>query len=211
MSRGRVLLWLLPALLYGSFWAWYTPLGGPLGAAEVRDILARFDADGRDPGELARLRGFLEQDSGGQIVMINLLDLADAPPSLPATGPDAPAMALLDHYMAHMYPELLKRASHPVFMGAAVAEAMDVVGIEGARQWSTAALMRYRSRRDLMEIATHPGFADRHEYKLAALDKTIAFPVEPQLYLSDPRWLLALLLIAVVALTDVLTFGRGRG
>ena len=96
--------------------------------------------------------------------------------------------------MEHMYPELLKRASHPIFSGNAVFYSMDVLGIEGAERWTQAALMRYRSRRDIVEIASNPVFQGKHEFKIAALDKTIAYPVETQLYLSDPRLLLLLVL-----------------
>ena len=35
----------------------------------------------------------------------------------------------------------------------------------------------------------------KHDFKVAALEKTIAYPVETALYLSDPRFLLALILI----------------
>ena len=50
--------------------------------------------------------------------------------------------------------------------------------------------------------------AGPHDYKLAALEKTIAYPIETSLYLSDPRFLLALLLIALTALLD--SIGKAR-
>ena len=37
-----------------------------------------------------------------------------------------------------------------------------------------------------MEVVTHPDMRDRHAFKIAALQKTIAFPAEPLVY-SDPR------------------------
>ncbi len=55
-----------------------------------------------------------------------------------------------------------------------------------------------------MEIITHPDMQGRHEFKIAALDKTIAYPIEMQLYLSDPRLLLALILLIVTLLLDKL-------
>jgi hypothetical protein len=203
MSTSRI-LWLTAAALYALFWFWYTPLGGPLTDAEVRHYLERFERDGADPVRLEQLHRFMTEDSGTQFIMVNLLDMADAPIELPATGPGAPADALLDHYMEHMYPALLLRACHPVFAGAVVGAALDVTGIEGADKWSRVALMRYRSRRDMLEIATDPAFDARHPYKLAALDKTVAVPVETQLYLSDPRLLLALGLLALAGLPTLI-------
>ena len=68
--------------------------------------------------------------------------------------------------------------------------------------------MRYRSRRDMLEITADPRFGERHEYKMAGLEKTIAFPVKPTLYLSDPRLLLALILFAFTSLIDLIVFRR---
>ena len=206
----RALLWLLPAVLYGAFWAWYTDLRGPLTATEIDDFVGRMGAAGASGERIARLRQFMEEDTGSQFLMVNLLDMADAPPAVPGAPPDATADDLMDHYMEHMYPALFSRACHPAFLGRVVFDAMDLAGVEGVERWQSAALMRYRSRRDLVEIAMNPVFDERHAYKLAALDKTIAFPVEPVIYPGDLRLLLALLLIAGVALTDVLLFGRQR-
>jgi hypothetical protein len=202
VSRARLVLWGVPVLLWAAFFAWYTNLSGPMTAAEVEAVVARLSAEGRDPVRIATLRRFMEEDTGRQFLMTNLLDAAEAPPALPATGPGADADALLNHYMAHMYPELFRRASHPVYAGAVAFQAMDVAGIAGAESWTRVALMRYRSRRDLIEIATNPAFDERHEYKLAALEKTIAMPTETQIYLSDPRWLLALVLLLLVLIVD---------
>ena len=94
-----------------------------------------------------------------------------------------------------MYSQLFKRACHPIFAGKAVWTAMDIIGIEGAENWDQAALMRYKSRRAFMEIATHPDMFGKHEFKIAALEKTIAYPVEAQIYLSDLRFILGLIFL----------------
>ena len=46
-----------------------------------------------------------------------------------------------------------------------------------------------------MEIATHSDMFGKHEFKIAALEKTIAYPVEAQIYLSDPRFILGLIFL----------------
>jgi hypothetical protein len=68
--------------------------------------------------------------------------------------------------------------------------------------------MRYRSVRDMLEISTNPAFSGRHEFKLAAMTKTIAFPTAPVVYLSDARILLFVLLLALVAVVDIVAFHR---
>ena len=65
-------------------------------------------------------------------------------------------------------------------------------GIEDAEQWSSVGIVRYRSRRDILAIALDPAFGTEHDFKLAALAKTIAVPIEPDLHLGDLRLLLLL-------------------
>ena len=199
MKRIRTIVWLTPLLLWGFFSFWYTNTGGPLTEEEKAHYLERMQqVDQTLP--LESLQAFMESDTGNSLIMVNLLDLAETPPPIPGAPEDLTARDMLDHYMEFMYPELLSRASHPIYAGRAIAPAMDLSGIEGAENWTTGALMRYRSRRDLLEIATNPLFYERHDFKMAALTKTIAFPVESMLYYADPRFILALLLFSITAL-----------
>ena len=198
---GRKGLWGGAALLWVLFTFWYTNTGGALTPEEVEHYVARY-AEANGGGSSERLRAFLAADTGNQFLMVNLLDFDEDPPTVAGAQVGESAQSLLGRYMEFMWPALLSRACHPVWMGRAVGPNMDVVGIENADGWNQAALMRYRSRRDMIEIASNPEFAGRHEFKLAALEKTIAFPVENALYLSDPRLLLALLLLILCGLAD---------
>lgn len=196
--------WLISFVIYALFFSWYTNLSGPLTEEEIEAYLQYLRSDERPAEQIERLKAFMRTDTGDDFVMINVLDMNESPPNLPATGPDAEASDLMNHYMEHMYRELFARASHPVFFGPAVADAMDLQGIEAASHWEQAALVRYRSRRDILEIALDPRFSERHNYKVGALTKTIAYPVEPTLNPGDPRFLLALILIAASAITQLI-------
>ena len=202
LRSRRLWVWAAPFALYAAFWLWYTPLGGPLSSSEVSDIVAELEERGYGPDAVARMRSFFEDDDGRSFVMVNVIDVADSPPELPATGPGASGEDLLAHYMEYMWPALFSRASHPLFSGVAVGPTLDVVGIENAERWGTGALMRYRSRRDMWAISSHPSFAERHEYKVAALEKTIAYPVRTQFQLGDPRFVLFLMLVAALGVID---------
>jgi hypothetical protein len=153
---------------------------------EVEAVMARLESGGGDPADIAALRNFLESDTGDDFVMLNVIEMNE--------GAGGASTEALDEYMAYMWPALLSRASHPIFTGTAAAPALDVWGIDDAKQWSTGALMRYRSRRDMVEIAGNSEFQGSHEFKIAAMAKTIAFPLDPWLSLGDPRLLLALIL-----------------
>jgi len=205
---GRKLLWFVPACLYLLFTLWYTNLSGPLTQAEMDAFADQMASSGFEPSAIQRMRQFMEEDTGRQFLMVNVMDMAPTPRRVAGVPADESSDQMMGRYMEHMFPELLKRASHPIFLGRVVFDSMDILGIEGAENWTSAVLMRYRSRRDLMDIASNPIFAGKHEFKLAALDKTIAFPVENQLYLSDPRLLLLLILFAIVSATDIVVYGR---
>ena len=199
---ARARRWIFPALLYGAFVFWYTDFGGPLSNGEIDDFVAAMSANGGSADRIAFIEQFMREDSGRQFLMVNNIDMKAAPPQVAGAEPGESADELMARYMRHMFPALLARACHPVIMGDAVYAAMDVVGIENAGQWTTGALFRYRSRRSLMEIISNPEILGPHDFKLAALDKTIAYPMETDLYLGDPRLLLGLILLAMTALID---------
>jgi hypothetical protein len=121
----------------------------------------------------------------------------DTPLAIEGVRPGESSQEVLDKYMAYMLPALLSRGSHPVIFGAAASNAMDLMNADGMERWTTGAGMRYRSRRDFLEIAIDPAFADAHEFKKAAMRKTIAFPIDPWIQLGDPRLVLGLFFLAI--------------
>ncbi len=201
MSRN-VTIWGVIGLLWAAFFLWYTNLQGPLTEAEIDAIVARLEARGGAAADIAALRDFLASDTGDDFVMLNVIEMND--------GADAAAAEALDEYMSYMWPALLSRASHPIFTGTAAAPALDVWGIEDASQWSSGTLMRYRSRRDMFEIAGNSEFQGSHEFKIAAMAKTIAFPLDPWMSFGDPRLLLALFLAVIGLLVTRVGDGSPR-
>ena len=140
------------------------------------------------------LRKFMEEDTGDDFVMVNVIDMYDTPLQIEGVEPGETSDEVLARYMEYMTPALFARACHPVIYGQAASAAMDIMNADGMEAWSTGAGMRYRSRRDMLEISSDPAFAGSHEFKVAAMRKTIAFPIDPWMQLGDPRLVLALLL-----------------
>ena len=196
-------IWASLFIVYGLFFTWYTDFGGKLSDDEIKFYYSKFESnalkDGRvlEPRIIKLLQKFMEEDSGKQFLMVNVIDMSENPIFPDGTVSEESSDNLMNEYMEHMYGEVLKRASHPAFIGSAVNGSMDLVGIENAEVWETAALFRYKSRRAFLEIVTHPDMNSKHKYKIAALEKTIAFPVETQLYLGDPRLLLGLIFLII--------------
>lgn len=191
--RGSLVLWGILAALYLGFRLWYDGGGGPLTPEEVQHYVSVLEQRGADPARVEALREFLAADTGHDFVMANFIDLRDAPG----------AQEELDRYMAHMYPAMFARAGHPVLAGPVVGNALDLWGIDGAEHWTMVGLVRYRSRRDMIEIATDPAFHDAYQFKNRSMQKTIAIPSEPFVQLGSPRWLVAGALVTLGALLQL--------
>ena len=139
----------------------------------------------------------MEEDTGDDFVMINVIDMYETPMQIEGVAANDTSDQVLDKYMEYMYPALFARASHPVIFGEAASSAMEQINAPGMSHWTRGAGMRYRSRRDLLDIASNPAFSGSHEFKIAAMRKTIAFPIDPWMQLGDPRLVLAQLLALI--------------
>ena len=202
--------WLILGAVYIGFFFWYTDMGGKLSQEEIQIFIKKHEQniinDGVSPDSeefqlrIDFLKRFMEEDNGKQFIMVNNIEMNKNPEDVVGANPGESADQLMSRYMEYMWPNLLKRASHPIFISNAVYQSMDLVGIEGAETWDQAALMRYKSRRTMMEIVTNPDMMDRHGFKIAALQKTIAYPVEPFGFYSDMRVIFGML-IAIVGLS----------
>ena len=197
--------WFISAIIYLIFFFWYTNTSGPLSQAEIDLVIDRIDKGEStiSKEDRASFLSFLRNDDGGDFYMVNFLDINENPPTMEKTGESATASDLLDYYMEYMYPELFMRASHPVFAGNVSASALDHIGAEDTKEWDQTAIMRYRSIRDMLEIANNEIFAERHEYKINALIKTIAIPVSAPIFL-DFRLVIFLFLLTLTLLVDKL-------
>ena len=200
-------IWLAVAALYTGFFLWYTGVRGPLTPEEVDRFVEVMAEGGAAPERLATLRQFLEEDPGGDFVIANAILFRERPLEVGDVRPGESSREVLDRYMAFMWPELLMRACHPVVAGRAAATTIEAWGIENGEEWSMAGLMRYRSRRDMLEIVAKPAFRDSHEFKFAAIEKTIAFPISPYIQLGGPRVVVGLALFALAAVLH-LRLGR---
>jgi hypothetical protein len=195
-------IWIGALVLYGVFELWYGNWSGPLSRKEIDDYMARIEAgsENLDPQRRATVRRFLEADDGGEFFMANLVRFPSEPVTDPRTGEPRPAAQVLRGYTDRFMPALLRRAGHPVFVGRAAGGYVEHWGVEPDPGWSMVGVLRYRSRRDMIELATAPAFAPAHAFKIAAMSHTLAFPLAPGFSVLGPRVWLALLLGLLAAL-----------
>ena len=171
------LVWVPVLLLYGGFLGWYVNWRGPVQPAETERFLQQMEASGvGDNGrnDLRIMRAFLEADDGREFFMLNLVRVAPGTVADPRTGEQQPARQVLEGYTGMFLPALFARAGHPVVVARRVGGYFDAWGVEADPGWTIVGYMRYRSRRDLAELATDPRFAGAHEFKFAAMPKTFS-------------------------------------
>jgi hypothetical protein len=199
-----LLIWGTAALLYAGFSLWYNSLRGPLTPAEVDVYMERLRTQAGVTAErLAPVREFLDADDGREFFMMNLIRIPEGPVKEPGTGHEKPAREVLSGYSRYFLAALFRRAGHPVFGGRAAGRYVEHWGTEPDPGWTYAIAVRYRSRRDMMKLATDPRFAPAHAYKIAAIANTLAFPVSPGYVLFGARVGVALVLALLAALAHL--------
>ena len=199
----KILLpWLLALIAYGLFLAWYQNWRPPLNENEVRQYRARLDASPMaEHGDVDVLADFLAGDDGRPFVMVNLIKLAREPVPDPETGMPRAAADLLDEYTRVFLGAALRRASHPVLVAGKVGGYVDAWNVEADPGWTALGLVRYRSRRDLAELVLMDGVDAAHDYKIAAMPATLAFPSQIRMgLLLGPQVWVGLLLALFSAL-----------
>lgn len=199
MSRGAKILALAVTALYVAFVAWYGGRGAPMTPEESDRLFATIAARAQnEPNADGRLRDELRQlaasDDGNEFFMLNLIRYRPAA-QYPA-GYDFPGDALdADaRYSRAIVPHLLRHGGVPVFLGEVEGRFIDAAGDPA---WQRVAIVRYRSRRDLLEMVADLAGRDIAVHKWASIEKTHVFPVRPLFSLTFVRGGVAALLIAL--------------
>lgn len=211
ITGPRVLVAVL-ALAYGAFVAWYGGRGEPLTAAETDALFARIaERASREPNPDGHLRDHLRtlvaSDDGNEFFMVNLIRYREKA-QYPA-GYDYPGNALdADlRYGRAIMPYLLKHGGVPVFLGEAQGRFLHEAG---DAEWHRVAVVRYRSRRDLLEMVAELAGRDVAVHKWASIERTQVFPVQPLFSFVAVRGSVAALLVGLGLLVHVALRGVRR-
>ena len=202
---AALIIWLTALLLYFIFWMWYVGFRKPLSKDEIEYYLNKLKELNNIPdARLVNIRQFLENDTGKSFVMVNSLVLKQTPDMVEGVSDGDSSRTVLMKYAKPFMKMMLKRGGLPIFQGKVAGKSFDVINIEGADKWEVSAINRFRSRRDMMEIITNQRFHDTHPLKLAALEKSIAYPVDPWFQLGGFVSTVALVLALCAALSHIL-------
>ncbi|MBO6557968.1 MAG: hypothetical protein JJ957_15775 [Pseudomonadales bacterium] len=178
-------IWIWIPIVYGMFCLWYFNWRGPLTKDEIDKFLGIFsELEANKHTELSLIRKFLEDDDGNEFVMLNLIQLHEGKVLHPVTGESQSPRELLTNYFKAFSFALIKRGGHPVLQARTAGGNIDSWNAELNVGFSLTSMMRYKSRRDLVELLIDPAFADSHLFKLAAIERTISYPTQTLLSVS---------------------------
>ena len=190
-----VVIWIIAALAYVVFWLWYVGFKQKVTPQEVAATMCIFEHDDTwTTTQKEHLRKFLLADDGKDFVMVNLLHLK---------SPKKESLEKLNTYQRIFLGSLLRKAGHPVMIARAASGNVENVACDHADDWSAAGMIRYRSRRDLMDILPATIGSEHHGLKLESLEKTFAFPASPWFVFGGPRIVVALGIALLASLMHI--------
>jgi hypothetical protein len=177
--RISLRLWASLAVVFLAFLGWYDYSGGPLAPEEVAEYERRMREHGmRGTRVPDALQAFVADDDGDEFFNV----------VLETYRPDAEPFTSVSTGL-----QLLRRACHPV--ASLSGHGVNFLGADGEATWGHVILVRYRSRRDFLEIFSQPEVNDEMFPKLERLEATHAWPTRPEFALVGVRaWVLLALL-----------------
>jgi hypothetical protein len=200
-----IIIWTIAFILYAIFWLWYVGFRNRLSQEEVDQFLNKLKTYPQYlDQDLSGLRRFLENDTGKSFAMVNSISLKEKPDMVDGVKEGDSSLKTLINYHKSFMKMMLKKGGVGIFQGRVAGRSFDVIGIENAEEWQISGINRFRSRRDFMEILIHPTFHEKHEFKFAALSKSIAYPVDPWFQLGGFPLTVGLILSLAAAICHII-------
>ena len=203
--------WLVALALSAAFLLWHQPwFSKPLTPAEIDAAFAvSVDrATALPESEKVKLRAFFASDDGRPFYNVNLMLYRDV--AIYADGNQRPGIRTgadaANAYSRAIIPLLLARGSYPVFISSKISNLLEE-GAPGADFFQEVAIVRYRSRRDMLDMISAPVYMAGAPHKFASLAKNVAVPTTGFVPL-DASVVIPLILFGLAAMVRVSTQSR---
>ena len=191
--------------IYAAFLVWHEPwFSRRLKPGEAAALL-RGAYEDMDPEERRAFFAFMDADDGRPFYMLNLMqyrERAEYRGGLQPAGSSAAGMTGREaghRYEQMVVPDLLKRGCYPVFVSRKIANFLSAGS--GSDFFEEIAVVRYRSRRDMLSMAASKSFLQGVPHKWASLERTVAVPCR-LMVLLDLRTLVPLVLLVAYVLAS---------
>lgn len=203
--------WVVAAAGYALFISHYQNWHRPLEPAEIDRFLENLTKK-RSISDIDAFRAFLEADDGREFFMHNLIKFAEGTVPHPDTGVETEPNKLVQNYSGPFIKALMLRGGHPLVLFQRQGPNIDSWGptAETGAHWRLTNVMRYRSRRDLLELASDPAFDSIHRFKRDSIAETISSPNSMLMAgFAGPRFLVGLLLALGAAVAEIAILASG--
>jgi hypothetical protein len=204
MSAETIIILAIFILLYVAFLLWYGGRGKPLSQAEVDALLLEMQRQAGKQEQvetespiLQQFRELTKNDDGQEYYMVNLLKFRKKALYQDGISFGNDPLAANGRYNRAIIPLLLKHGGIPVFDSLVQGR---FIHPEAVDEWDHVAMVRYRSRRDMLKMAVEIAGLGVDVHKWASLEKTQVFPVKPLFNLDLIRVMVAVVLFAVAML-----------
>ena len=207
MMVGAWWAWLVALAVYVALRLWYDNWRGPLTQAEIDSFMVKAaESKMGEYSDPAVIRAFLEADDGREFIMSNLVGLHVQKVPHPFTGTPTEGLKLLQEYAKLFIKVLFRHGGHPMMAMRKLGGYVDSWNTPPDPGWHVVGAMRYRSRRDMMALATDPALKEVHPLKAAGTAVTFSFPAEVIVaFALRPRVWVGLVLALVAALTHLVS------
>jgi len=169
LFRPTLMAMAIAVIVLTGFLFWYSQWGlgirSPLTAQEQAAYVERVEAlQDVTYGFLkpAAIRDFLATDDGRPFFVINVFRFKPVAIYPDERASTATGREAFDQFSKAILPLWIKRAAHPVFVTTPSASMNN--------DWDLVSVVRYRSRRDYIEIVTSDGFLNALPHRLAAAE-----------------------------------------
>ena len=183
--------------LYVAFLSWYDGWWmDPLTAIEVDSLAEKLVAQGAGLDRLEKLREMGKEDDGEEFFMLNLnrYEYAEGEPQqgVPADYQKYGQVVIL---------MILKNAGHPIFSGDFPPDFVAAGELENG-DWHEIILVRYRSRRDFLNMITSDEFLKIAQHRSGGIQYAEVTPTRAGINMATPRFFVFAFLAILAWLID---------
>ena len=209
MKRTQLIITVFFIILYLTFLYWYYKPTKSFSANEIDNYTTLLQRQLDESAEMSledlmQMVEFMKSDNGKSFYNINIVKYREQalyPDDIDIVGSGKEANA---RYSKFMMKEILSRACHPIVF---LKPTINLMGNDktnyGQIYWDDISIIRYRSRRDFMEVITSERFKNGNVHKWAGIEDTLVYPAQGIAFNSVPIFVFIFLSIIALIITWV--------